>query len=137
MTLSTPIKRSGSLGFGLATFGGVGRSVLRQDVTATTIDEIVRSRNLTRLDLIKLDIEGWELRALIGASDVLEKFHPALFMEVNDRQLARAGDDADSLFNFLSQLGYEGYVVAADGTHLVLRSAPCEGDIFFIAEGAR
>lgn len=44
----------------------------------TTIDALVAAQNLNRLDFIKLDIEGMELRALQGAQDSLARFRPKL-----------------------------------------------------------
>ena len=47
---------------------------------AITADELVAAQGLTDVDLIKLDIEGCQLRALLGATKVLRKSeaaHPA------------------------------------------------------------
>jgi FkbM family methyltransferase len=50
------------------------------DVTLpiTTIDELVKSERLTRVDFIKLDIEGAEIPALRGAADTLRRFAPRM-----------------------------------------------------------
>ncbi len=134
MTLSTPIKRSGSLGFGLASLGRDDRPSHQQAIEVTTIDEIVRRRSLDRLDFIKADIEGWELRAMIGARETLARFHPTLLLEVSEAHLRRAGDDAGALFAFLGQLGYAPSVVGGDdGARLVPVAAAEDGDIFFVA----
>lgn len=133
MTLSTPIKRSGSLGFGLASLGRDDRPSQQQVIDVTTIDAIVRQRSLDRLDFIKADIEGWELRAMIGARETLERFRPTLFLEVSEAHLRRAGDDAGALYAFLGQLGYTATVVGDDGDRLVPVAAADDGDIFFVA----
>jgi FkbM family methyltransferase len=44
----------------------------------TTIDEFVRQRGLERVDFIKLDIEGAELDALVGAEETIRRFRPRL-----------------------------------------------------------
>ncbi|HEY2014325.1 MAG TPA: FkbM family methyltransferase [Bryobacteraceae bacterium] len=50
----------------------------------TTIDKVVAQliaeARLDRVDYIKMDIEGAELRALAGAHDTVAKFHPRLSM---------------------------------------------------------
>jgi FkbM family methyltransferase len=58
--------------------------------------------DLTRLDLLKLDIEGHEPEAFEGARGLVERFRPALVAEFNPRCLAdiQGGDPAA----FLSQL---------------------------------
>jgi len=44
----------------------------------TTIDHLVEELKLNRVDYIKMDIEGAEQKALLGARKTLEKFHPRL-----------------------------------------------------------
>jgi len=44
----------------------------------TTIDRVVGEMKLPRVDYIKMDIEGAEVRALHGARETLERFHPRL-----------------------------------------------------------
>jgi len=47
-------------------------------VTLTTIDQLVEELKLDRVDFIKMDIEGAEQRALLGAKKTLAKFRPRL-----------------------------------------------------------
>jgi FkbM family methyltransferase len=44
----------------------------------TTIDRVVTEMKIPRVDYIKMDIEGAEVRALAGARETLAKFHPRL-----------------------------------------------------------
>jgi FkbM family methyltransferase len=44
--------------------------------SSVTIDDVVRERNLPRVDFIKMDIEGSEFYALRGAENTLRKFRP-------------------------------------------------------------
>jgi FkbM family methyltransferase len=107
LTLTTPIKRSGSYGFGLSHLGteGGGRS-FRHEVEVDTIDRYVDRHRIARLDLIKADIEGWELRMLQGARRTLATLRPALVLEAVDAYLARAGDTRGDLWRLLRGLGY-------------------------------
>lgn len=105
--LHTPVKRGGGLGFGIAHLGGgPGGSDVDQTIALTTLDAFAEARGLQRLDLIKIDVEGWEHRALAGGRRTLERFGPALYAEVDDAMLARAGDSAEGLFAWLAGLGY-------------------------------
>ncbi len=47
-------------------------------VPLTTIDKLASELKLTRVDFIKMDIEGAEPQALEGAKDTIERFRPAL-----------------------------------------------------------
>jgi FkbM family methyltransferase len=60
---------------GLATFyPGQRGSRPSVDVPLRTLDEVVVSLQLDRVDFIKIDIEGGELKALQGCRSVIEKF---------------------------------------------------------------
>ncbi len=77
--------------------GTVGSSVhYKPDETkivkkkAITIDSFVQQKGLTKLDFIKMDIEGAEIEALEGAVDTLQKLRPSMSIAsyhwVNDEQ---------------------------------------------------
>jgi FkbM family methyltransferase len=57
------------------------------------------SLNLTRADLIKIDIEGMEMDALAGAADCVRRLHPILLIEVYK-------SDKDAIVGWLSNFGY-------------------------------
>jgi len=110
-TLHTPLKRTTALGYGTAHLSDApadGASV-DQSVSLTTLDAFAESLGLDRLDLIKADIEGWELRALKGGEATLRRFGPALYLEVDEACLARAGDTPAALFDWLAGLGYRAF----------------------------
>ena len=111
MTLHTPLKPSTSLGYGGAHLGDspVSGAQVDQTVTLTTLDAFIADERLLRLDLIKADIEGWEMRALMGGAQALARFHPALYLEVDPVWMARAGDTPEGLFDWLSALGYQAF----------------------------
>ena len=109
MVLHTPIKRRGGVGFGLAHLGtdDGARDVVDQTVRLTTLDAFAAARDLTRLDFIKADIEGWELQALRGGAATLARFKPALYLEVDDECLARANATPADLWALLEPMGYK------------------------------
>jgi FkbM family methyltransferase len=114
LTLSTPIKRSGSLGFGLSHLGqgAEGGRVYSHEVTVETIDRYVAAKGLNRLDLIKADIEGWEMQLLLGAPETLARLRPVVFLEVVDSYLARAGDSRAALWAFMRERDYRPHRLA-------------------------
>lgn len=48
----------------------------------TTIDKLVAELGLERVDFIKMDIEGAEVRALHGGAGTIAKFHPRMSLSV-------------------------------------------------------
>jgi len=133
-TLTLPVKGRGSLGFGLVHLDAPERrwdAVALELVTLTTLDAVVAALGLDRLDFIKADIEGWELRLLHGGQDSLRRFRPHLMLELAAEHLARAGDRLDDAFAFLEELGYAAFVLAAGG-EMVPVTTRHDGDFWFI-----
>lgn len=63
----------------------------------------------TRPLLIKLDVEGYELKALRGLRRTLEDRRPAVITELNGELLAKCGESPGDVYDFLNPLGYEPY----------------------------
>ena len=123
----------GSLGFGLAHLGARGdrwHQVAQELVALTTLDAVVAALGLARVDFIKADVEGWELRLLHGGADSLRRFRPRLMLEFAAEHLARAGDRLDDAFAFLEELGYAAFELTSGGG-LVPVTAPRNGDFWF------
>jgi FkbM family methyltransferase len=59
-----------------------------------------------RLDLIKIDVEGYELNVLQGAEKVIEKFHPIMVVEINEIALGRQNTDAQHVISWIVRHGY-------------------------------
>ena len=58
------------------------------------------------LNLIKIDVEGYELNVLKGASQTLKNLKPKLFIELDNSNLQRQGHSASELIKFLNQFNY-------------------------------
>lgn len=81
-----------------------------------TIDSLI----LKNCDLIQLDVEGYELNALKGAKETIEKFHPVIMVE--DKGLSnKYGSLMGDIEKWLAQFSYE------------IHSSP-HRDIIFVAK---
>lgn len=78
------------------------------------LDEFVAQAALDRVDLIKIDVEGYELKVLQGGWRTVERFRPRLFIEVDDDNLRAQGASAAELVRELEARGY-GVTSAEDG----------------------
>jgi FkbM family methyltransferase len=78
-------------------------------VRAWTVDEIVAARGWPTVSLIKIDVQGAEIRVLRGSLETIDRYKPVLFVEIDDRTLGQAGFSADMLFDEISGLGYRVY----------------------------
>lgn len=61
---------------------------------------------LARLDLIKLDIQAYELFCLKGASETIREFRPTLFLEISPHWMKRMGYDYLEIYEFLKSHDY-------------------------------
>jgi FkbM family methyltransferase len=60
-------------------YSGYSESAVR----AMTLDQLVANEALTRVDFIKIDVEGYEIEVLHGSRAILERFKPVVFLEAN------------------------------------------------------
>ncbi len=67
----------------------------------------IDSLELVKCNLIKMDIEGFEPLAILGAMKTIRRCRPIIFIELNDGVLARYGFNKDSILNPLLALDYK------------------------------
>lgn len=61
---------------------------------------------LPRIDFVKIDVEGLELRVLRGAEALLRRHRPKILFEVNDGALRRGGTSGREVCDWLAARGY-------------------------------
>lgn len=76
-----------------------------QTVPVRTLDEVVCELALEALDLVKIDVEGFEPQVLDGSRVALERFEPILLCEFDVGLIQRAGGDPDSFAGRLFEYG--------------------------------
>lgn len=88
-------------------FGGAAE----HEVEVTTLDRLVEAGHVARADLVKIDVEGAELRVCDGARRTLERFRPVVLCEIEDRHTRKYGHGADDVLAWFRALGYQPHVV--------------------------
>ncbi|OGG73873.1 hypothetical protein A3A40_02580 [Candidatus Kaiserbacteria bacterium RIFCSPLOWO2_01_FULL_54_20] len=88
-------------------------------VNALMLDSFMKERG--EVDVIKMDIEGGEPRALLGMERILSSERPLrIVMELQPDALARAGTSSAAVIASLKQKGFEAYGILRGG----VKSAP-------------
>jgi FkbM family methyltransferase len=93
----------GSFGYGSVRAQGAER------VRVERLDDILRDIGLGRVDVVKMDIEGAEFRALQGARETLRTVRPVLLLELSDRSLQHQGCHSSQVWELLAEQGYRLY----------------------------
>ena len=82
-------------------------------VRTTTLDALTAP--MERVDLVKLDLEGAELRALQGGRRMLAEQRPALVMELEPGHLARQDASVEEIEALVDLAGYRAFTITPAG----------------------
>lgn len=88
---------------------GNGGSVI--EVKARTLDGLLPILDLERLDFVKMDIEGFAYRALVGMRVAIGKFRPVIALEFNAAYVHRCGASREDIGKLLDDYSYQTFVI--------------------------
>ena len=81
-----------------------------EEVEMRTLDEILTTSAVDRVDFVKIDVEGSEPRVLAGAREILAEHQPILQLELEPEWLARQGSSVEEVRRLLETAGYRWWV---------------------------
>lgn len=90
---------------------GDARGVIEKEIKTASLDGIVEGASLERLDFCKLDIEGFEFKALQGFRRSIAKFKPLMLIEMNSFALSQQGSCYKDIYDLLLELNYSWRIV--------------------------
>jgi FkbM family methyltransferase len=105
-----------------------GQAERRVTVRLQTLDEFVAEKGITRIDVVKVDIQGAEPRFLAGGAQTLKSLRPEILIEFSPEDLRHDGSDSRALAEQLEALGYELYALRGGMAGARLRGATLARD---------
>jgi FkbM family methyltransferase len=77
-----------------------------ETISVDTLDNVVGELGLRRMDILKIDVEGYELFVLRGGEKTIQQFKPILFVELADDNLKAHGLTSHDIVRFIHRLDY-------------------------------
>ncbi|MBE9226770.1 FkbM family methyltransferase [Phormidium sp. LEGE 05292] len=85
-------------------------------VEIISLDEWVLQENISRIDVIKIDVEGMEYDVLLGGKATLEKFRPLIYFETLELFYSDKQHKIRDIYEFLANFEYK--IVRPTSPHL-------------------
>ena len=79
------------------------------DTETATLNEF--EQTVSKLDIIKMDVEGAEGHVITGGQELLSKYAPVIFMEFIPASLKNTGTSPDELIESVANLGYTALLI--------------------------
>lgn len=85
-----------------------------EKIQLETLDELLQIQNNIAPDIIKIDVEGAELKVLEGAAATISAFQPTIVIEYSETTSIDAGYNREKMLEKFRMPGYVVYGIAED-----------------------
>ena len=109
----------------------------KERVSLGKLDDLAAEQHLSRVDLIKVDVEGAEFRVFEGAQTILEKMRPMLLFELSQKALNNQGASSEDLLALLRSFDYRIYTFDEETGQPVLANGRALSDNLVAAPSER
>jgi FkbM family methyltransferase len=106
ITLGAISDKEGFVGIGGFSAWGTVVPTALISIPTVVVDTYVRSRKVSIVNIMKIDVEGSEKAALYGATGLIERDHPDILIECNAVTCGNHGYSYRELLRFLEARGY-------------------------------
>ena len=85
---------------------------------------------MEHIDFVKIDVEGLEHNVLEGMKEIIQKYRPIIFCEIY--QGTASNKHPDKTVKFVSELGYDAYILKGDALVKYIKHDDMYYNYFFI-----
>lgn len=75
-------------------------------IKTITIDSFIKKKNITKIDIIKIDAEGVEYSVLKGAKQTLKNIKPKLILAIHPALIINNKNSLSEIFDLITELNY-------------------------------
>lgn len=76
-------------------------------VRLITLDKLLEDKYpLLKIDLLKIDTDGFDYKVIRGSKDMIRRFHPLIFFEWDEGAWGKQNENASDVFPMLNKMGY-------------------------------
>ncbi|WP_136668850.1 FkbM family methyltransferase [Flavobacterium sp. H122] len=98
-----------------ASLEAMGEDVEKVEIQMVTLDEFVSEKKLSKIDVVKIDVEGHEFDSVKGCVNILKTVKPIFIIEI---ELRHAHYPIKDIFDFIIGFGYEVFYFDRKTLHL-------------------
>ena len=94
----------------IRTHKGTASSQGTVEIEARPLDTVMQEVNVKAIDIIKIDVDGFDGKVISGSKQILEAHKPAIIFEWHPILIAQTNNSSLDPFQFLSSCGYDNFV---------------------------
>jgi len=102
-----------------------------QQITIKVADQLTEIQLLPHLELIKIDVEGFEFQVIKGLEKTIKKHKPRIIFEYDNNYWGANGQKIGDCFEFLRGMNYDLYQITSVGCELIRNAAEIKGGNLF------
>lgn len=87
-----------------ASLEDMGDEVEKIEIQTITLDDWAKNENVSRIDVVKIDVEGHEFDSVKGCENILRTIQPIFIIEI---ELRHAKYPIHEIFDFIKGFGYD------------------------------
>jgi FkbM family methyltransferase len=90
------------------------------EIKTIKLDDLIKNINLSKVDWIKIDVDGSEYEVILGSMNTLKRFKPKLIIEIHNQEIG------NKILKILKNLGYKVSLVKIwDNYHIFAEHESC------------